>query len=155
MSKATKRFDGPLTAHLGFWLRFVSNHVSGSFRQKLAQHDVSVAEWACLRELFGCDGLAPSQLATQLGMTRGGITKIVDKLVRSGFATRSSHATDQRGQVLGLTPAGRRLVPVLAALADLNDHECFGHLPPETVQQMTRFLRDLVDHHHLRSVPLS
>lgn len=155
MSNSTKRFDGPLTAHLGFWLRFVSNHVSGSFRQKLAEHDVSVAEWAALRELFERNGIAPSQLATHLGMTRGGITKTIDKLVASGLAARAAHATDQRGQLLHLTPAGRRLVPKLAKLADQNEHEYFGHLPPETVQQMTSFLRDLVDHHHLRSVPLS
>lgn len=147
--------DGPLTAHLGFWLRFVSNHVSGAFRQKLEQRGVSVAEWACLRELYERDSMAPSALATLLGMTRGGITKLIDKLVTRQLVSRSVNASDSRGQFVRLTPTGRRLVPTLTELADLNEREFFGHVPPETVQAVTRFLRDLVEHHHLRSVPLS
>ncbi|MFI5290109.1 MAG: MarR family transcriptional regulator, partial [Polyangia bacterium] len=53
----------PLEAHLGFWLRFVSNHVSQAFSRRLAAHEVSVAEWVVLRELLEQDGALPSDLA--------------------------------------------------------------------------------------------
>jgi hypothetical protein len=33
-----------LTAHLGYWLRHVSDHVSHAFARKLASQDVTVAE---------------------------------------------------------------------------------------------------------------
>ena len=146
--------DGPLTAHVGFWLRFVSNHVSGAFRQKLSRKEVSVAEWALMRELFEHGGVAPSQLAARLGMTRGGVTKIADKLVARAFVTRTADPIDHRAHTLGLTAAGRRLVPVLVKIADRNDAEFFGHLPVKTKQTLTTILRDLAKHHHLGSVPV-
>lgn len=147
-------YQGPLKAHLGFWLRFVSNHVSGAFRQKLAQHGVSVAEWALMRELSEQGAIAPSQLAVHLGMTRGGITKIADKLVARSLVKRTSNDADLRGQMLDLSASGRRLIPVLSALADENEREFFGHLPRERVKEMAEFMRDLVEHHHLHGVPL-
>lgn len=156
MSRSAKSqtYDGPLTAHTGFWLRFVSNHVSGAFRQKLAQHAVSVAEWALMRELYEHGGVAPGQLAVRLGMTRGGITKLVDKLAARALVTRSADPTDLRGQILALSAAGRRLVPVLGALADQNEREFFGHLPDATRAGLTTLLRELVAHHGLHGVPL-
>ncbi len=62
----------PLEAHLGYWLRFVSNQVSHAFSLKVAAHDVSVAEWVILRLLYDRDALVPSALAEQTGMTRAG-----------------------------------------------------------------------------------
>lgn len=153
-SGAAPSYQGPLKAHLGFWLRFVSNHVSGAFRHKLAQHGVSVAEWALLRELSEQGAMAPSQLAVLLGVTRGGITKIADKLIARSLVTRTSNDGDLRGQSLALSASGRRLIPVLSALADANEREFFGHLPPDRLKEMTRFLRGLVEHHHLHGVPL-
>ena len=47
-------------AHLAYWLRFVSNHVSQAFGQKLQARDVTVAEWVLLRSLFDQPSIAPS-----------------------------------------------------------------------------------------------
>jgi len=151
---ASKPYDGPLTAHTGFWLRFVSNHVSGAFRQKLSEKGVAVAEWALMRSLHEHGAIAPSQLAVQLGITRGGVTKIVDKLIVRSLVIRTPDAIDGRAHTLSLTATARRLVPVLAKLADENDQEWFGHLPPETIVALTGMLRGIVDHHQLHAVPL-
>ena len=64
----------PLGAHLGYWLRFVSNHVSYAFARKLADKDVTAAEWVVLHELYGERAVAPSSLADRLGLTRGAIS---------------------------------------------------------------------------------
>ena len=40
-----------LETHLGYWLRRVSNHVSGAFARALQQRNVSVAEWVVLVEI--------------------------------------------------------------------------------------------------------
>lgn len=65
----------PLTAHLGYWLRQVSNHVSRSFARKLEARDVTVAEWALLRVLYDEAPMPPSHLA-QRTVTRLGITAL-------------------------------------------------------------------------------
>jgi DNA-binding MarR family transcriptional regulator len=70
-----------LEAHLGYWLRAVSNHVSHAFKTKVERRGATVAEWVVLRALFDADGVKPSELAAKLGLTRGAISKLVDRLV--------------------------------------------------------------------------
>ena len=74
-----------LDSHLGYWLRYVSNHVSHAFAAKLAARDVTVAEWVLLRALWDEDPVAPSRLAETMGMTRGGITKLAGRLIAKGL----------------------------------------------------------------------
>lgn len=132
----------PLKAHLGYWLRLVSNQVSGAFAAKLAARKVTVAEWAVMRELYDRDR-PPSGIADALAFTRGGITKLADKLIARGLLTRSRDARDGRAQMLSLTAAGRKLVQQLALLADRNDEEFFAGLDAREHQQLLRTLRKI------------
>jgi DNA-binding MarR family transcriptional regulator len=144
----------PLEAHLGYWLRFVSNHVSHSFARKLAARGVSVGEWVALRELYERPAMAPSELADRMGMTRGAITKLADKLIARAYATRAPGGPDRRTQTLALTAAGRAMVPDLAALADQNDKDFFGHLKRAERDILEKTLKDIVRRHGLKSVPV-
>lgn len=117
-----------LEGHLGFWLRLVSNQVSRSFEESLAAKGVAVAEWVLLRALYGAAPEAPSRLAQMMGMTKGGVTKLADKLIAKGLLVRRPDPADARAQTLALTPAGERIVPELAALADANDAAFFKAL---------------------------
>jgi DNA-binding MarR family transcriptional regulator len=142
-----------LKSHLGYWLRIVSNHVSGAFARKLEARDVLVAEWVMLRELYGDPSIGPSQFAEMLGMTRGGVSKLIDRLVEKGFLMRRVSDEDKRAQVLILTEAARALVPDLAALADANDAELFDHLDPEDRATLERILKGIVERRGLRTIP--
>jgi len=144
----------PLEAHLGYWLRFVSNQVSHSFSVKLAGRDITVAEWVVLRELYECADMVPSVLAEKIGMTRGAISKLVDRLSARGLATRTSSDEDRRYQALALTAKGRAMVPKLAALADQNDAEFFGHLKAAERENVKAIMREIVNRHGLKSVPV-
>jgi len=141
-----------LDSHLGYWLRYVSNHVSHAFALKVQQTGVSVAEWVVLRELFDA-AAAPSALADRLGMTRGAITKIIDRLQAKGLVQRTANAIDRRAQTLVLTREGAALVPKLAALADRNDAEFFGHLQPDERRRIEGALREIVRRSRLKEVP--
>ena len=143
-----------LTAHLGYWLRFVSNHVSQAFAHKVEGRGVTVAEWVVMRELLDVDAMAPSRLAERIGMTRGAITKLADRLIAKDLVTRAADPADGRAQTLALTPAGRALVPELAVLADANDSEFFGALTPEERTALTRILRGIVERRGLTRVPV-
>ncbi|HVK12760.1 MAG TPA: MarR family transcriptional regulator [Gemmataceae bacterium] len=144
----------PLDAHLGFWLRFVSNHVSHAFRGKVEAHGVTVAEWVVLRQLLALGDVAPSRLAAELGMTRGAISKLVDRLAGKRLVSRTTGNEDRRYQSVALTAAGRKLVPVLAALADRNDAEFFGHLTDDQRAGLTDLLKDIAHRHDLKDVPV-
>jgi len=142
-----------LETHLGYWLRFVSNHVSHAFSLKLQARDVTVAEWVVLRELFDGDGASPSALADRLGMTRGAISKLADRLIAKELIARTASTGDRRQQTLSLTDAGRMLVPKLAKLADRNDAEFFGHLEPAERAALEKTLKDIVRRHDLKTIP--
>jgi DNA-binding MarR family transcriptional regulator len=143
-----------LEAHTGYWLRLVSNHVSQAFARKVEAHGVSVAEWTVLRQLLDTGKAHPSQLAERMGMTRGAISKLVDRLLEKGYVVRQAGTTDRRYQSIRLTPAGRRLVPVLAALADKNDAEFFGHMSPQESSALIQTLKDIVSRRHLEGIPV-
>ena len=144
-----------LTSHLGYWLRYVSNSVSHAFARKLEDRDVTVAEWALLRELYDAQAIAPSRLAEHMGLTRGAVTKLADRLIAKALVVREANPDDARAQTLAITPAGRALIPELSALADRNDAEFFGHLTTLERRQLERTLKDIVARRGLTAMPLS
>ncbi len=143
-----------LQDHLGYWLRYVSNQVSHAFSLKVAAHGVTVAEWVMLRELYDVDAMIPSVLAERLGMTRGAISKLADRLAAKALLMREPGRTDRRYQDLALTTAGRALVPELSAEADRNDAEFFGRLSPEDRATIRRLMTDIVRQLGLRTTPV-
>ena len=143
-----------LQDHLGYWLRYVSNQVSHAFSLKVAAREVTVAEWVVLRELYEQDAMVPSALAERLGMTRGAISKLADRLAAKALLTRVPGKTDRRYQDLALTTAGRALVPELSDLADQNDAEFFGRLLPEDRAAIRRLMMDIMRQFGLRTTPV-
>ncbi len=154
MPRTPRQPIADLTAHLGYWLRYVSNHVSKAFAHKLEAREVTVAEWTLMRKLYDTDCLAPSRLAEQLGLTRGAITKLADRLITKGLATRTPDLRDARAQTLALSARGRNLVPTLAALAEQNEAEFFDHLSIKERATIERVLRDIVRIRGLKSIPV-
>jgi DNA-binding MarR family transcriptional regulator len=144
-----------LTDHLGYWLRHVSNHVSHAFARKLAAKDVTVAEWALMRVLYGKEPLAPNRLAGEMGVTRGAVTKLADRLIAKSMLVRAANPDDGRAQTLALTAKGTRFVPQLAALADRNETECFAHLTDQERVALQRILKKTVRHLGLTAMPLN
>ncbi len=143
----------PLESHLGYWLRYVSNHVSHAFALKVAARGVTVAEWVVLRELYD-GGSSPSALADRLGMTRGAISKLADRLIAKDLIARRLSAGDRRFQTLALTRQGRALTPKLAALADQNDEEFFAPLDRTTREAIETALKEIVRRMGLRAAPV-
>jgi DNA-binding MarR family transcriptional regulator len=143
-----------LTAHLGFWLRMVSNHVSHSFAAKLADREVTVAEWSLMRALYGKAPTPPSRIAEAMGMTRGAITRLADRLIAKSLIMRVASVQDGRAQTLALTDRGAALVPDLAALADRNDTEFFECLTADERETLERLLKSLAERGHMTAVPI-
>ena len=96
-----------LELHLGYWIRSVSNHVSHAFALKLAAVGVTVAEWVVLRELYDSEN-APSALADRLGMTRGAISKLADRLIDKEHDRKTRHRRRPPLPVARAHPPGAR-----------------------------------------------
>lgn len=144
-----------LEKHTGYWMRFVSNHVSLAFMRKMEAKGVTVAEWAVMREILEAGPINPSQLAKRLGMTRGAISKLVERLDGKALVERTTSDGDRRYQRVALTAKGKKLVPLLARLADDNDREFFGHLTGEEEVGLVQLLKGLVLRHGWKDIPVS
>jgi DNA-binding MarR family transcriptional regulator len=142
-----------LENHLGYWLRRVSNAVSGSFSRALNEKQTSAAEWVLLSELHDRKQTSPGELAARLGLTRGAVSKIVDKLDAKGWVQTDAKEGDSRFRLLSLTRAGRRSLPVLAEIADQNDAHYFDCLSAREKSVLRGLLIKLADHNHIHDVP--
>lgn len=151
---AAKKTTSNLDDHAGYWLRYVSNHVSHAFAQRVETKGVTVAEWVLLRQMLETGVANPSQLAVSVGMTRGAVSRLIERLCRKKLVVRTYSGDDRRFQTVELTVAGKLLVPVLARLADENDHEFFGHLKPEEKSSLIDLLRNIVRQRGWKDVPV-
>ena len=109
----------------------------------------------CYRELYGEAEMAPSRLADKIGLTRGAISKLADRLIAKGFLTRTADLSDGRAHTLALTTKGRGLIPKLATLADQNDAEFFDHLSAQERATVERVLKEIVKKRGLKSIPVN
>jgi DNA-binding MarR family transcriptional regulator len=142
-----------LEDHLGYWLRFVSNQVSHSFRQRLEGEGVAVVEWVVLRILFEGEA-SPALLAEKIGITRGAMTKVIDRLFEKQLINRQEAIEDRRYQKITLTKKGLSLIPKLAKIADENELFYFSHLSAEEKERMADLLKKTVELHNLKQKPL-
>jgi DNA-binding MarR family transcriptional regulator len=103
------------TAHGDAWGALTRTHaaVSQRLQEALAQGDYPPLPWY---EVLATVAEAPDQrmrmgdLAEVLVITRGGLTKLVDRLVKAGLLERTFCETDRRVSYATLLPAGRDLL---------------------------------------------
>lgn len=144
-----------LKSHIGYRLRVVSNAVSQSFARRLSSSGVTVAEWVVLREMFSSDQkISPSVVAEMTGLTRGAVSKLIERLLQKNLVTRRHSQDDRRYQEIQLTPAATKLVPKLARLADENDHAFFSVLGESERKALVATLIKIAEHHQLHTNPI-
>ena len=86
--------------------------------------------WAVQRSEEGHPRM--SDLAAQLTLSRGGITKLVDRLEHAGYLARVACPSDRRSQRAELTPAGERM---LAEMRSVYEEEIERHLSGLSCEQ--------------------
>ena len=151
---AAKPDNCALEVHLGYWLRRVSNHVSGTFAKALQERQVSVAEWVVLSQVEEHPEIRPAELAETIGLTRGAISKVLDKLEDKKWLTRKTLEADNRGQLLYLTQQGRRILPELREIAGRNDRRFFDCLNTREKMTLGQVLRKLTTSNESWDVPV-
>jgi len=82
--------------------------------------------------------LTQRQIADRLRVTPRNVTTLIDALERTGFVTRTDHASDRRAVLIQLTKKGQaaaaRMESEVATLA----HDLFGDLSPADLATVVR-----------------
>lgn len=98
------------------------------------QHSLSGVEFEAMIRMGRSPGrqMSMSDLANQLVLTSGGITRLVDRLVTTGYVDRVSCPSDRRVQWAHLTDLGVETISLALEthLADLDEH-FFSAMSPE------------------------
>jgi len=83
-------------------------------------------------------------IATELGITTGGTSKLVDRIEASGFCRRLPNPDDRRSSLLELTPEGERVLAAAGAAFDDELQRWLGSaLPERTLRQFAATLTRL------------
>lgn len=143
-----------LEAHLGYWLRLVSNEVSRAFERALHKQNISVAEWVAMNQVAAGIGLTAATLAASMGMTRGAVSKVLDKLDSKKLISRSMSSADSRVRLLSLTERARRILPRLTSVADGNDSYFFAALDSDEKTALRNLLLKLAGLHQITRIPV-
>jgi DNA-binding MarR family transcriptional regulator len=95
--------------------------------------DINPTDLRCLTALHDRGPIKASDVATQLGLTRGATTTALDRLQERKFISRGADATDGRGVIVELTPGGRKRVASIWAPMRRNGSE---HLRSYSVREL-------------------
>jgi len=83
-------------------------------------------------------------IASELGITTGGTSKLVDRIEASGYCRRLPNPEDRRSSLLELTPEGRRLFAEAGKVFDDELQRRLGAAVPErTLRQFAATLARL------------
>ena len=95
---------------------------------------------AALRRAGAPYELAPGELARHTMVTTGAASKRIDRLESAGLVSRRVSAEDARGRVIGLTPAGRRVIDDAFTAHIGNEHRLLAPLTGEERADLERLL---------------
>jgi DNA-binding MarR family transcriptional regulator len=107
----------PVKVGLGFHLREAYRAFSRQFHARLAQHDITHAQWVMLWLLSQAGSLTPIMLAREAGIQKASATSVIEQLRRRKLIQGVQDAHDRRKLNLSLTPSGATLMKTLIACA--------------------------------------
>ena len=109
----------------------------------VAEHEVSVVEFRCMRILYEFEQLTVNQLAEKMSLTSSRITRIIDGLVSKKIVNREISKTDRRFYDLSLTGKGKKLVKQLNEAYAKIHKEILSIIPDEHYDSMLEGITQL------------
>ncbi|HEY7950837.1 MAG TPA: MarR family transcriptional regulator [Solirubrobacterales bacterium] len=96
----------------------------------------------CLNAIENAGGLSAGELATEVGLTSGAVTGVVDRLERAGFARRVPDPADRRRVKVEVTPEFyARAEQIWAPLAAEWEASLASRFTAAELARITEFLR--------------
>lgn len=106
-----------LPISFGNLVRTVARHIDRAMAARLGEHDLTIAEYYVLRELFIEDGLTQRELSTRLNLSEPALLLTVRAMYEKGLVRRARDARDRRKLNVLLAAGGKRLQEPLHAHA--------------------------------------
>ena len=135
----------PAQSHLYTWVRKADRRFAQSFGRLLREIRLIDSEWAALRELYKPRSSSPVELSVAIGMSKGGASKLIGRLVKKGLVAKLTADFDRRFRSVYLTRQGRELVAFLAPLERAADREFFGPMGNNRRYRLMEWMKALLN----------
>src|SRR5947209_3023279 len=139
------RFAGPGQSGVLTRLSRVGLLLDSFQHRVLDEFGLRFVDFSVLRVLVLGGSMSPGELADITVRSTGGMTQIVDRLVRQGLVARKPDPHDRRKVVVGLTPKGQRLVERAGAVYERERGRVLGPLTDAELHDIDRAVRRLLE----------
>lgn len=133
-----------LSRFLPYRLSVVSNLVSKAFARRYeTAFGLSIPEWRVMAVLGRYAPASSQDICTRTAMDKAKVSRAVSRLVAAGTVTRRDNPSDQRQNMLTLSPKGRGIYRQIVPLARATEREVLEPLSAEEVRQLDALLTKL------------
>jgi len=106
-----------------------------------AEHGVTLPFFEFMQIISANPQCRVQDIATELAITVGGTSKVVDRIEAAGYCVRHANPRDRRSSIIKLTPAGKSLLARLTVTVDDELQARLGsRLPEQSLAQLTQTL---------------
>jgi DNA-binding MarR family transcriptional regulator len=130
--------------HVSYWVKLAEARFSANFARMLEEWRLIPSEWTVLRELYRPGRRSPVELGRVIGMSKGGISKLIDRLVKKDLVRKEVAQFDRRFRAVWLTEYGREWVPFLASMERSLDRELYRKLRGGGRYRLTESLKRIL-----------
>ena len=129
--------------YLGYLLGQANHALYKDFDSHVRAAGLSSIEWRVLATLHDSEPLTVSQVAHEVLAKQPTVTKLVQRMAEHGWGELLGDASDQRRTLVGVTPAGKRLVRPLLEKARAHESERLSSLPASERARLKKLLAKL------------
>ena len=130
--------------YLSYLLGRAGHAVYVDFHRSVRAAGFSALEWRVLAQLAGSPGLTIGELARQVIAQQPTVTKLVQRMEKSGWLERSSDPRDARRTLVAETRKGREAVNELLRAAKRHEARILAPYAAPEVRALKKILRALV-----------
>ena len=118
------------------------NAVEARLRSEL---DLPLTHYEPMSVMDRIEGCRVYDIASELVITTGGASKLVDRIEEGGYCRRRPNPSDRRSSLVELTPAGRKLLNRARAVVEDELERCLaGAVSDRSLEQFAATLERLV-----------
>jgi DNA-binding MarR family transcriptional regulator len=129
---------------LSFLVRQAHRAFVARLADRLAPHQIGVAEWAVLRMLWQEEGFTQVALADRMRVRKASLTPVLSALERKGFLHRTQRGEDLRKYHLFLTTHGRELEAALLPIGAAINRRAVAGIDPQDAELAVRLLEKVI-----------
>jgi len=130
--------------NLGSAVKTLTHVMASEMDRRLRVHNVTISQWAILRQLWEREGRSQVELQERLSLEGATVTGLLQRMERANLVQRKTDLADKRVQRVFLTEHGRDLEPVARHIAaEINEQALKGFTEDEQAFLMRLLARAL------------